>query len=327
MASKNQKNTFQLPDFSDLHILVIGDVMIDRYISGSVKRISPEAPVPVVEMHDSDNRLGGAANVALNLHALGAEVTLLSIIGQDVDGDVLSEMVGKITNFHNQLFRISSRKTTVKTRIMSGNQHLLRIDNEDTHEIDEITQTNIVKQLEKIISNNKVDGIILQDYNKGMLTENLIHRTIALAKQYKIDTFVDPKEKNFFSYRDCTLFKPNQKEVYKALGVKPLPEIDALLKQKLNNKITLITLGSKGLYVGDEKIGQHFDTEARIISDVCGAGDSVISIVSLCYLKGMPIVDIAKVANTAGGQVCEQPGVVAIDLKNLELELGFKSTK
>jgi len=315
------KKSIQLPDFSDLHIMVIGDVMIDRYISGTVKRISPEAPVPVVEMQHSDDRLGGAANVAINLYALGAKVSLLSVTGDDNDAVVLSTMLSDFKDLKNLVMRLPSRRTTVKTRIMSGNQHLLRIDKEDTFDINDRECEQILAQARSLLSQTKVDGIILQDYNKGMLTETLIHEIIKMANAQQIATFVDPKDKNFFGYKDCTLFKPNKKEAQKALGPYDAAKLDNLIRDKLNHKVTCITMGSEGMYLNDGITGDIYPTEQRIISDVCGAGDSVISILSLCYLKGFELEDMAIVANKAGGQVCEKPGVVAVDLKALKNEL------
>lgn len=315
------QNNFDLPDFSDLHIVVIGDVMIDRYISGSVKRISPEAPVPVVELQQSENRLGGAANVALNLIALGAKVTLISIIGDDNDGTSMVEMLKNISRLDIQLQISKGRKTTIKTRVMAGNQQLLRIDSEDTSEISGKEEDKIIDILNDLLKRENLDGIILQDYNKGLLTEPLIYKLITLANLNHIPTYVDPKEKNFFAYKNCTLFKPNKREVIKALGEATYPELDRLCKEKIQNKITLITLGSQGLYMSDERGGRHFTTKARKISDVCGAGDSVISIVCLCHIKGVSLEIIAQIANIAGGQVCEQPGVVALNIDTLRSEL------
>lgn len=321
MKTKNNETSIHIPDFSDLHILVLGDVMIDRYVSGLVKRISPEAPVPVVEMTGSDNRLGGAANVALNLHSLGAKVTVLSIVGNDADGETLSLMLDMITNLDNKVIKLPTRRTTVKTRIMSGNQHLLRIDKEDIFEISETESALIISTLERVIKDSTVNGIILQDYNKGLLSESLITQTIQLANQHNIATFVDPKERNFYSYKSCTVFKPNQKEAEKATGMSDYIKIDLFLKEKLKHKLTLITLGSKGMYISDATVGKHYPTQARVIADVCGAGDSVISVVCLCYLKNMTTAEIALIANSAGGQVCEQPGVVAVNLHKLKTEI------
>ena len=170
----NDKKPILLPDFSDLHIIVVGDVMIDRYISGAIRRISPEAPVPVVEMENIENRLGGAANVALNLRSLGAQVTLLSIAGDDEDGKLLIKMTENINGINHTILKLSDRKTTVKTRIMSSNQHILRIDKEDIHDIGSQDVEWLMQSLEEIKKLDKVDGIILQDYNKGLLTEELI---------------------------------------------------------------------------------------------------------------------------------------------------------
>jgi len=319
----NDKKPILLPDFSDLHIIVIGDVMIDRYISGSIRRISPEAPVPVVEMENIENRLGGAANVAINLSALGAQVTLISIAGDDEDGELLIHMTKNIAGANHRILKLSDRKTTVKTRIMSSNQHILRIDKEDLHEINSEVAEWIMLSLQEITELNKVDGIILQDYNKGLLTEALISKIISFSQQNNIATFVDPKEKNFFSYAGCTVFKPNKKEVLKAIQYQTtdLDEVDSLLRQKLGHKITFITLGSDGVYIHDGISGHKSSTAPRSIVDVCGAGDSVISVVSLCFLKGMDAQNLAIIANTAGGQVCEVPGVVSVDKDKLQQEL------
>ncbi len=319
----NDKKTILLPDFSDLHIIVIGDVMIDRYISGSIRRISPEAPVPVVEMENIENRLGGAANVALNLRSLGARVTLLSIAGDDEDGKLLINMTENIAGINHRILKLSDRKTTIKTRIMSSNQHILRIDKEDIHDINSQDTDWLMQSLEEIKKIKKVDGIILQDYNKGLLTEDLIRKIIFFSHQQKIATFVDPKEKNFFSYEGCTLFKPNKKEVLKAIQYETtdLDVVDSLLRKKLCHEMTFITLGSDGVYVNDGNSGLKLSTAPRSIVDVCGAGDSVISAISLCYLKGMDLKSLAIVANTAGGQVCEVPGVVSVDRYKLQQEL------
>lgn len=319
----NDKKPILLPDFSDLHIIVVGDVMIDRYISGAIRRISPEAPVPVVEMENIENRLGGAANVALNLRSLGAQVTLLSLAGDDEDGKLLINMTENINGINHRILKLSDRKTTVKTRIMSNNQHILRIDKEDIHDIGSQDVEWLMQSLEEIKKLDKVDGIILQDYNKGLLTYELIRKIITFGHEHKIATFVDPKEKNFFSYEGCTLFKPNKKEVLKAIQYETsdLDVVDSILRKKLCHEITFITLGSDGVYVHDGISGLKLSTAPRSIVDVCGAGDSVISAISLCFLKGMDLKSLAIVANTAGGQVCEVPGVVSVDRYKLQQEL------
>jgi len=316
-------NISALPDFSDLHIVVIGDVMIDRYIYGMVKRISPEAPVPILDMHNNVNKLGGAANVAANIKALGAKVTLISIIGDDDEGKMLLSILQREGLDNRSITEVANRKTTLKTRVMAGNQQLLRIDQEDAFDIEQNVESIILNTYIQILENTKVDGIILQDYNKGLLTENLITKLMNIAQKHKIDTFVDPKEKNFFAYKDCTVFKPNKKEVRHATNIhtEDYESISAYIKQKLQNTLTVITLGSQGIYMHNGQNGTKYDTSPRVIADVCGAGDSVISIICLCYLKNIPLSDMALMANLAGGQVCEYPGVVVVNRDKLLKEL------
>lgn len=316
----NNEESIILPDFSDLHILVIGDVMIDRYISGTVHRISPEAPVPVVNMKSVENRLGGAANVALNLQALGAQVTLLSVIGSDEDGVELISKMEKTESLHQQLVLLPNKITTVKTRVMAGNQHLLRIDQEDARDITRDESDIIYQRFLQIIQDG-IDGIILQDYNKGLLIPELINSIIKKAKEQNIPTFVDPKEKNFFEYAGCTIFKPNKKEMSMAVATNDVKIGIAKIRQKMSHKISVVTLGGDGMYMQDEESGTFYPTSQRIISDVCGAGDTVISTLCVTYLKGLSLDQMAKIANTAGGLVCEKPGVVSINLSDLITDL------
>ncbi len=319
----NQDQKIKLPDFSDLHLIVLGDVMIDRYVTGRINRISPEAPVPVLELENTENRPGGAANVAINLHALGAKVTLVSIVGKDAESEVMIQLLSNMPNLEHRLIKTGNRKTTIKTRVMAGYQHILRIDSEDTHDISHSCQGELMEVIQDICGTSKVHGLILQDYNKGLFTTELIHSTISYCNQKGIPTFVDPKEKNFFEFRHCTIFKPNKKEVLRAIreSESGMDEVDALLRQKLEHDITVITLGSEGIYIHDTLKGQTFPTIQRDIADVCGAGDTVLSLISLCYLKGMDSAHMAIVANIAGGQVCEKPGVASIERETLNDEL------
>lgn len=320
---KNPKSTV-LPNFSDIHIAVIGDVMIDRYVLGKVSRISPEAPVPILDWDKTENRLGGAANVALNLHELGAHISLFSVLGDDENGELLNHLLASYTNITPELVKEKERKTTVKTRLVAQNQQLLRVDSEDKNDVSDSTSEILIKNLMLSHQTKALNGIILQDYNKGVLTEKIIHKIILFANTNNIPTFVDPKEKNFFSYKNCTLFKPNKKEISQALNEfwsEDYKNIDTHLRQKINNKITLITLSSQGLYISDPNDGLLIPTSVRNISDVSGAGDTVISIVALCYIKGMPVQKIGQIANLAGGQVCQKPGVVPINLHQLNEDL------
>jgi rfaE bifunctional protein kinase chain/domain len=315
--------TIQLPDFRNMHMVVIGDVMIDRYISGVVRRVSPEAPVPVVEMSSLTNSPGGAANVAINLIAMGARVTLLSAIGNDTEADVMELLLEKYPGLTVIFKRMEGRKTTVKTRIMSGSQHLLRIDSEDTDDIYQVEAVWILEQLKKLIETESVSGIILQDYNKGVMTAEVIQGILERANAGNIPSFVDPKAKNFFTYRGCTVFKPNKKEALEACRTEGnnLKAIDERLREALHHTLTVITLGSEGMYMNDGVTSGVFPTSQRDIADVCGAGDTVISVISLCYVAGMNMHEISRVANAAGGQVCEHPGVVAVDIRRLQSEI------
>ncbi|MBK9256505.1 MAG: carbohydrate kinase [Saprospiraceae bacterium] len=319
-------HTLQLPDFSDLHILVIGDVMIDRYLTGKVNRISPEAPVPVLEYKKKENRLGGAANVALNIKALGARVTVASISGNDEESDILNQLFSNhdISDVH--LLKCDGRKTTVKTRIMAGAQHLLRIDAEDKHDISPDEENLFMDLIQKISLSDKVDGLILQDYNKGLLTKNLIEKLMYWSVKNQIPTFIDPKEKNFTAFKSCTVFKPNRKEISEALKSpaetqEQMAELDKQLRSLMSHSFSFITLSKDGIYISDGITSEIVPARPRIITDVCGAGDTVISVLSLCFLKGLSMKNIAIIANAAGGQVCEKPGVVPVDRTELMNEL------
>ncbi|MBK9149778.1 MAG: carbohydrate kinase [Saprospiraceae bacterium] len=315
-----------LPDFSDLHILVIGDIMIDRYLHGKVSRISPEAPVPVVDFLYEEDRPGGAANVAVNLQALGAEVTLASITGQDAESETLSSLLREagIQKFIHRKY--DGRHTTVKTRVMTGFQHLLRIDKENKNYLDEYESQDFIDLIMQEIHTNKPDGIILQDYNKGLLTQKLIRTILLTADNLGIPTFVDPKKTNFFEYASCTVFKPNRKEISEALqrqvgNLDSLIEADTELRKQLHHKLSFITLSGDGIFVSDGRHHKIVPTVQRSIADVCGAGDTVLSVIALCYLKGIPVEEVAFIANIAGGQVCARPGVVPVSLTELKNEL------
>lgn len=313
-------------DFNRLRVLIIGDVMIDRYLRGRVQRISPEAPVPVVQWQDDEDRLGGAANVALNIKALGATPYLFSVIGQDGNHkSFLSEMQRNGLDERGLLLS-GERVTTVKTRVIAQNQHLLRVDKEDTHDLSDEETGQLAERLHACLEELNIDVIIFQDYNKGVLRPELIDTVIGIAEQRGIPTVVDPKFKNFWAYRRVTLFKPNLREIQDQLSFSVSPSAEDLLtatrviRERLDNQISLITLSDKGLFV--EKQGNYhlLPTQARNIADVCGAGDTVISIVSLALALGRPLAEIGHLANLAGGQVCEKVGVVPVDKDQLKRE-------
>lgn len=316
----------QLPDFSDLNILVIGDVMIDRYLSGKVERISPEAPVPVIHLRDEENRLGGAANVILNIQALGANAIVGSVIGEDEAGKNFVQILHNSGLATAAILTSSTRQTTVKTRIIAQNQQLLRADREDTHELTNAEQEQLTGLITKVMDEQQIDLLLFQDYNKGVLSSDFIEAMLKAGEQRGIKTAVDPKKDNFWAYKNVDLFKPNLREIQQQLdfAVKPtlqdLDRADQYIRQQLANRYTMITLANHGVYVSDGTTSNIYPTQERQISDVSGAGDTVISVAACGLAKNMPLEELAVLANLAGGQVIEKPGVVAIDLAQLSRE-------
>lgn len=314
--------------FSNQNVLVVGDMMIDAYISGSVSRISPEAPVPIVHFEDRENRLGGAANVALNLIALGANVFVASVIGEDTSGREMLELFEKDGIHVDTLMSSRTRKTTVKTRILGNKQQLIRVDEEQTNDLSIEEEDEFVSIVEKLLQTQKIDAIIFEDYNKGVLTDTVIRRIISLANQRNIITTVDPKKKNFFSYKNVTLFKPNLKELKEGLNVQfhVKTELDKLEKSIdelhaiLGNSISFITLSADGVYIKNDEKSFHFPAHLRHVADVSGAGDTVISVATLCLIAGCSIDLVARISNLAGGLVCEYAGVVPINKEQLREE-------
>ncbi len=316
-------NLLQKTSFENLNVIIIGDVMIDRYFKGKVERISPEAPVPIHMLQDIDNRLGGAANVALNIKSLGATPYLMSVVGNDTEGNVLRSILENHQIDISNIITEKQRKTTTKTRIVAGTQQLIRIDYEDTNDINSTTQKKLIQSFEWLIANKKINAVIFQDYNKGVLTKKLIQTMINISNENDIITCVDPKKKNFWEYKNVTLFKPNLKEISDAFRTKinveleDLEELHIELQKKLNHITTFITLSDKGIYANQNNKSILVPTKTKNIIDVSGAGDSVISIATLCYIKNMDIEDICKLSNIAGGKVCEQAGVVPIFIEDL----------
>ncbi|MEZ4910666.1 MAG: PfkB family carbohydrate kinase [Saprospiraceae bacterium] len=318
--SAEKGNYMQDLDFSGLHVLVIGDVMLDRYMIGDVTRISPEAPVPVLNLSKIEDRPGGAANVTMNLQALGMDVTLLSVTGDDSTSTKLEELLGHSIGIH--FIKAPGRKTSLKTRFMAGTQHLMRVDDENSTYIDAGLEDVVIDKIQTILNHNDVHAIVFQDYNKGILTANLISKIITIANENKIPTFVDPKEKNFLAYKNCTVFKPNKKEIETCSGIYSpnLETYDTWLRSHLSHQLTCLTLGSKGLYLHNGTAGKHFDTKMQEIVDVCGAGDTVLALLVGCFLKNFDMNDLGKILNIAGGQVCKKSGVAIIDFKELNSE-------
>lgn len=309
---------------SSIKVGVIGDVMLDTYMWGHVERISPEAPVPVVSLDKKEYRIGGAANVALNIRSLGAEVSMLSVTGDDDENVILKKMLeaeGIRTEF---LLNSSQRITTSKTRIISRNQQMMRLDNETTADLGYEDENRLILAVQHFIAQEKPNVIILEDYNKGVLTELLIKKTIALCKHHNIITAVDPKRKNFFSYKEATIFKPNLKEVREALNIisdktdtASLQQVHQQLHQQLQHQISFITLSEKGVFYQDGNAHQIIPSHIRNIADVSGAGDTVIATAALIYAATKNTELMAAVSNIAGGLVCEEVGTAAINKDRL----------
>ncbi|MEQ8703493.1 MAG: bifunctional ADP-heptose synthase [Phaeodactylibacter sp.] len=319
-------NLLAFEAFEQQNILVIGDVMIDRYLTGSVDRISPEAPVPVVRLTGQDDRLGGAANVALNLRALGATPYLCSVIGDDDNGARLRSLLPGVQLSDRGLVQSGERRTTVKSRVIAGNQHLLRVDAEDTHILSEREQENLLQQVAELLEQKEIHAILFQDYNKGVLSYSVIRAVILEAIKRDIPTAVDPKFDNFWSYKHVTLFKPNLKEIRAQIPFDIQPTLEDLdqaanyLRGKLGNPYSLVTLSERGIYLNNKGQGQTIPTYPRSITDVCGAGDTVFAVAGLGLAIGLPLDEIARLANLAGGQVCERVGVVPVDRVQLRAE-------
>jgi len=311
-------------DFTNLRVAVIGDVMLDTYLWGKVERISPEAPVPVVAIEKKEQRIGGAGNVALNTVSLGAETTLFSVVGDDADAEILS---GLLQNEHvdtKYIIKSRERITTNKMRIISRNQQMLRLDTELTDNISEDDEEMLFKNFTSFVKRYQPALVIFEDYNKGVLTENLIQKLIAFCKENNIVTTVDPKRKNFFTYKGVDIFKPNLKEVKDGLNMlidevneETLKKIHHELNKLLQHRISLITLSEKGVYIQKGNYSRIIPTHMRNIADVSGAGDTVIAVASLVYAATKDITMAATIANLAGGIVCEEVGTVAINKKKL----------
>lgn len=311
--------------FADKKIIVIGDVMVDTYIHGKVNRISPEAPVPVVNFESRSNHLGGAANVALNIKALGATAYICSFVGQDENGKLFDKLMSENHLSTKGILASDERMTSVKTRVIGNNQQLLRVDEEMTDDLNSVMQYNLVERVKEIANAEKIDAIIFEDYNKGVLTEPLITQLIEFANEHDIVTSVDPKMKNFLAYKNVTLFKPNLKELKNGLAAEfnypqekdKFLKAVAQLKTTLNHQITFITLSEHGVYLNADEKNYFIPAHYRNIADVSGAGDTVISVATLCLISGLDHENTAEIANLAGGLVCEKVGVISVDKEQL----------
>ncbi|MFN8416266.1 MAG: bifunctional ADP-heptose synthase [Cytophagaceae bacterium] len=312
--------------FRTFNVLIIGDVMIDSYLWGKVDRISPEAPVPIVHVQKREKRPGGAANVALNIRSMGATPMLCGLIGNDIDGTDFIQIVQQSGIDTSGLIASDERVTTIKHRIISASHHLLRVDQEDDKPAS-VKETEALKKAALSLL-DKAHVVVFEDYDKGVLTPELIQFVTEEAKKRNIPTVVDPKKRNFLSYLGCTLFKPNRKELKEGLKTDlNLNDPDQLEKAALELQSILkcdslfITLSERGVYWSNGKEHLHIPAHHREIADVSGAGDTVISVAALCAAAQVKPELLASISNLSGGLVCEQVGVVPIDPKLLEKEI------
>lgn len=310
--------------FSNFNILIVGDVMVDAYVWGKVERISPEAPVPILSCVNRENRLGGAANVALNIKSMGANPILCSVIGNDEKGKIFLDLLSEIQKNPIGIKLSDHRRTTVKTRFISDNQHLIRVDEEDTHELDKDIEIEFIQQIKGILKKEQIHAIVFEDYDKGVITRRLIEEITELANNMHIPISVDPKKRHYTDYKNVSLFKPNFKEFVEGSKLDlEKGNMDALYREakhfqnEMGIEKLLITLSELGVFISNNKTYEHIPAVVREIADVSGAGDTVISVATLCLAAGMQSKDIAALSNLAGGIVCEIPVVVPIDKNQL----------
>lgn len=311
--------------FDRLQVLVIGDLMIDAYTWGKVSRISPEAPVPVVQVIKKEARLGGAGNVVMNIASLGAKPWVVSVVGDDEAGAQLKYLLEKEGISLSGIVEEKGRITSIKERIIAGSQQLLRVDSETDKSVQLASSQALLEKVKACIK--EVDVIIFEDYDKGVLNEQFIQEVITLARKQGIPTVVDPKKRNFFNYRGATLFKPNLHELRDGLGLFPedleglkLLETVHQFKESQGFDGVFVTLSERGVLMDLGQDQVRIPAHIRQIADVSGAGDTVISIAACALALGLPARHIASLANLGGGLVCESLGVVPIDKELLKKE-------
>lgn len=310
--------------FKNKNILVVGDVMLDSYLFGNVNRISPEAPVPIVDILIKQDKLGGAANVAANIKNLGGIPILCSVIGKDQKGDIFLSLLKKRKISTKYIYQSDDRITTDKTRVIGNNHQMLRIDEEIKSELGK-DQLPFLNNIKNIFDDNDIDCVLFQDYDKGVLNETIINYIIVEAQRLNIPTIVDPKKRNFNHFKGVTLFKPNFKEFKESINIKNSNRKE-LLKNgaiKLHNEgieIVFVTLSENGIFIsyknGNKITSKIIPSSAIDVVDVSGAGDTVAAVTAM-MLGGVSVEEIAKMSNIAGGLACEEVGVVPIDREKL----------
>jgi rfaE bifunctional protein kinase chain/domain len=326
----NYKKLFD--NFNRLNVMIIGDVMVDSYLWGKVERISPEAPIPIVALRKRENRMGGAANVAMNIRSLGANPILCSVIGTDEKGDQFLELLKKERITDDGIVRSNRRITTTKFRIFGNSYQMLRVDEEMDNDLVQGDYLTLIRVIDQILTKVKIDCIIFQDYDKGVITQKLIGEVVKRALVAGIPVTVDPKKKNFMAYRQVTLFKPNLKEIKDGLNLdydlydeQSVISAAQLVRKKLDCRYVLTTMSDKGVLMSSsdqsEEKNIFIPAHMRRISDVSGAGDTVISVASLCLALKRTPEEVASISNLEGGLVCEEVGVVPISKDKLLSEV------
>ncbi len=301
--------------FSQKHILVIGDLMLDAYMWGSTNRISPEAPVPIVSVSEVTHNPGGAANVGWNIASLSAKVTMAGIVGDDSHGEQLLDLMAERGMQVHSVVKDQHRPTTVKTRVIAQGQQVVRADQESVEELSGESLNAVLDSVEQCL--NDVDGLIIADYNKGLLTEKMINTILSLANASSVPVYVDPKHDHFFAFSGVRLFKPNAAEFARAMDSTDPQSGAKSLWEKLNAEHVLVTLGAEGMFLTTAEDSFSIKTKARAVHDVSGAGDTVIAVYALADQCGASPEEAANLANLAAGRVCEEVGVIPINLDML----------
>ena len=324
MSIKPEKIEKIIANFGKAKILILGDIMLDEYLYGDVGRISPEAPVPVVDIKEERLKLGGAANVANNIATLGDEPILLGTVGEDDASIKLSQLLKNCNITRDFLINDSERRTTIKTRIIAQSQQIVRADREDTKDISENIEKIVLTRFRSVV--DKINAIIISDYGKGVITASLLEKVIPACKENNVFIAVDPKESHFFNYKDVSVVTPNHHEAgfvagHRIVNDNDLKIVSRILLDKLQAESLLITRGSKGmaLFTADDQV-DYFPTVARKVFDVTGAGDTVISVFVSAVTAGATLKEAAIISNCAAGAVVREIGTATITSKKLTQE-------
>ncbi|MEW6587167.1 MAG: D-glycero-beta-D-manno-heptose-7-phosphate kinase [Nitrospirota bacterium] len=318
-----------LGNFKKKNILVIGDLILDRYIWGRVSRISPEAPVPIVEVTAEDFLLGGASNVAHNIVSLGCGATVVGFAGNDRGGDILRKMLDEKKIRHDGVVW-TSRPTTMKTRVIAHSQQVVRFDREDNNRADGRILAQLIGYVKNSLPNN--DAVIISDYKKGVVSSNLVREILRYAKQKNVFVAVDPKVGHFHFYKNASLITPNVQEASVASGIdikdeKSLIQAGRSLLKKLSCAAVLITRGEHGVSLFRKDSVIHIPTIAKNVYDVTGAGDTVIAVFTLAYVSGAAMEEAAVIANHAAGVVVGEVGTAVITAEQLRGSLALNRIK